>query len=538
MRAIAMPLLAAGGAVAGVVYVAAALTPSPSGLADRAAHLAGAQALDRPQTAMLGVATLALSHAVFRRRRLALWATFAVLAAFALVAMRHHPVRVVALGVLLGILVAERQEFRARPDPRRLRGAAMLGIGVLTLVLGYGVWDTLVLRDRPWPGVSAVLSGTLTASTGTRADLLALGVTVAVLVMLILALGPTASPGPGSADQREAVLLLANHADSDSLAPFAARWDKSYVFSPDGQAAIGYRVVLGTALASGDPVGNRVSATAAMAAFLDLSRRRGWRPGVLGASDPTAARWRDLGLRGIVIGDEAVLDVTGFTLESRRMRNVRQAVARTHRAGVDVRIGPMTTQLGRTLEPVLSDWLDGRRLRGFSMNLDLTLAPRPGSVVATAYGGDGQPVAFALFAECGGGRTLTLDISPRHRDAPNGIVERLIVEIVGYAQASGASEVSLNFAGLRRVFESRTAPGRAGAALAHAFDAWIELAPLYRFCAKFHPQWRPRSLMLGSWSSIGAVGAAAIVAEMRSTPPDPATRSWDQTSPAGEPSTP
>jgi hypothetical protein len=77
--------------------------------------------------------------------------------------------------------------------------------------------------------------------------------------------------------------------------------------------------------------------------------------------------------------------------------------------------------------------------------------------------------------------------------------------------------VSLNFAGLRRVFEATGRMGRLGMMVLRAFDPWIELGPLYRFCAKFQPTWRPRSLLLASWSSLGVVGIAALVAEFGAT---------------------
>ena len=164
---------------------------------------------------------------------------------------------------------------------------------------------------------------------------------------------------------------------------------------------------------------------------------------------------------------------------------------------------------------MLDEWLAGRQLRGFSMNLDMMLADEPDTVIATARARDGAPVAFARFLRCAGGTTLTLDVAPRRRDAPNGVVERLIVEAVEYARSIGAREVSLNFAAFRRVFESDAAVSRVVAGIAHVADPWIGIEPLYRFCAKFDPQWRQRSLMLPSWRSLAAVGAAAILTELR-----------------------
>src|SRR5439155_12424904 len=176
---------------------------------------------------------------------------------------------------------------------------------------------------------------------------------------------------------------LASHPDADSLAPFATRRDKAYVFSPDGAAAVGYRVLFGTAIAGGDPVGAAAAKPAAIAAFLDTCAGNGWRPAVLGASAEAALSWRRQGLRhAVTIGDEAILDVAAFSLASRRMRNVRQAVRRTHNAGIGVRLGPLDAALAARLAPVLADWLHGGAERGFAMTLDHLLVPRSDCLVA------------------------------------------------------------------------------------------------------------------------------------------------------------
>jgi lysyl-tRNA synthetase class 2 len=396
-----------------------------------------------------------------------------------------------------------------------VRAIALLlvaAVGALTLAHG-------LVRGRrlAWWGAALLLA--VAAVAARHGHPWRVGVLALILAVLVLQRGrfraPYPAPEPGTPTQRRAVRTMIDQAESDSLAPFATRQDKSYVFSPDGRAAIGYRVVLGTAVVGGDPVGSPDQVGAAMASFLEVCKRHGWRPAVLGATDQAAQEWRRHRLRGMVIGDEAVLDVASFSLHTRRMRNVRQAVSRTRNAGVEVTFGPTSAVLERELRPVLDDWLAGRQLRGFSMNLDEMLADRPDTLIGTARTSDGEPVAFARFIRCAGGQTFTLDVAPRRRDAPNGVVERLIVEAVAYARSAGVREVSLNFAAFRRVFESPAALSRVVARLTHIADPWIGIGPLYRFCAKFDPHWRQRSLMMRSWRSIAAVGAAAIMTELR-----------------------
>jgi len=205
---------------------------------------------------------------------------------------------------VLGALLALRHDVPARPHPRRLRTASQVAGAGLAVAVAHAGWLAAVTADSPVTSVRVAL-----APFGT--GLVAAG---AAIVALAVALAPAPPPPPASAAERAWVAALVAHPDADSLAPFATRTDRTYAVSPDGRAAIGYRVLGGTALAGGDPVGDRTAAAAAIAAFLDTCARNGWRPAVLGASDAARERWHAHGMRrGVVIGDEAILDVASFT---------------------------------------------------------------------------------------------------------------------------------------------------------------------------------------------------------------------------------
>ena len=326
-------------------------------------------------------------------------------------------------------------------------------------------------------------------------------------------------PPAGSPAQRTEVAALVEHPSADSLAPFCTRADRIYAFSPDHRAVLGYRVLFGTALVGGDPVGAPDAAPDAIANFLDRCTQQGWRPAVLGASENSRPLWRAAGLtHGVIIGDEAVIDVAEFSMATRRMRNLRQAVRRTHNAGVRVTVGRLDDDLGRTLRPVLDEWLRGHGERGFSMNLDQVLVPRSDCVVAVAHDRDGRAQAFARFVTAGGGRVLTLDVSPRRHHAPNGVTERLVAEVIEYGREHGVREISLNFAGLRQVLTATSPLGRLARGMLRLGDPWIQLAPLHFFLTKFRPRWQSRWLLLRSWKEIGWVLPAALTAEFAPAP--------------------
>lgn len=476
-------------------------------LAHPSSWLPGARlpAVDRLALALL---LLLLAHGLAGRRRLALQFTLAliVIAVFPPVHRRE-----LLLPVAAGLLLLPGR-YPVRPDTQRLRAATVVAGGALAVVLGRTLWETG--RHRAY-AASPFPTGTLDRSTGVYVVV----VLTSVLVALGIALAAAPAPPPSTEAQRAQVRRLVQDPSSGSLAPFATRADRTYVFSPRGDAAIGFRVRFGVALAGGDPVGS--DPAAAIAAFALLCEEHGWRPAVLGNdAEATGDIWRAAGVRHAVeIGDEAVLDVASFSAHGRAMRNVRQAARRADNAGVRVEIGALDPRTIPALDLVLRDWLRGRSERGFAMNLDALLTPRADVLLAVARDAAGEPVAFARFGVAASGRILTLDVAPRRRDAPNGVVERMILSMVDWARAHDAAEVTLNFAGMRRVYAGLTPGARLLQVPLHALDRWIELRSLWLFTDKFHPVWRPRQLRLRSWWELVPVALVALTSEFAARPP-------------------
>lgn len=467
----------------------------------------------RADATLVGVLMIILACGLWGRRRLAHRAALATLAAAMIASIgTGHPPWAAGFGLGLAALWPLRDRFPVRADPHRHRIAALVLGTALTIS------DRWLLRaDGYWPFAPAHPSSAAIAPLVDR--FLSLAVLGLGLAALVVAFTPGKPPPAGSPAQRATVAALVEHPDADTLAPFCTRADRSYAFSPDHRAVLGYRVLFGTAIVGGDPVGAPEAAPAAIAGFLDCCRQQGWRPAVLGASDNSRPLWRAAGLRhGVIVGDEAIIDLAEFSMTTRRMRNLRQAVRRTHNAGVRVTVGRLDEDLGNTLRPVLDEWLRGRGERGFSMNLDQVLVPRPDCVVAVAYDRAGHAQAFARFVTAGGGRVLTLDVSPRRRHAPNGVTERLVAEVIEYGREHAVREVSLNFAGLRQVLTATNPLGRVARGMIRLGDHWIQLAPLYFFLTKFRPRWQARWLLLRSWTEIGWVLPAALLAEFASAP--------------------
>ncbi|MHB8341563.1 MAG: bifunctional lysylphosphatidylglycerol flippase/synthetase MprF, partial [Mycobacteriales bacterium] len=335
-----------------------------------------------------------------------------------------------------------------------------------------------------------------------------------------LLLAPVRDTSPAGRGDGAALRPLLSRPDGDTLDPFVLRGDKSHVFSPDRQAVLGYRYLAGVGLAAGDPVGDPASFPAAVGAFLDLCDRHGWRPAIIAVRGDRVPLYETLGLRSIYVGDEAVVDVAAFSLTGRSRRNVRQAVQRTHNSGVAVElVREGTLEEGLRQQLLRIDALDRGRApdRGFAMALDGLLSGRDADcLLVMCRNPGGEPVAFQRYVPCLAGRGLSLDAMRRLPDAPNGVNERMIVELLEWCRGRDVTEVSLNFSAFRRLLDPAVRHGRgqeAEAWLLRRFDPVVQLHSLYRFNAKFGPRWVPRHVVYRSRADLGAIGLAALAAE-------------------------
>jgi lysyl-tRNA synthetase class 2 len=441
------------------------------------------------------------------------------------------------LGALLVATIRARREFTAKLPPGN--GWRALVTLVVGLALATGLGFLLVLA---FPGTLRDEGDKLTwaadhvvGGLGSPAALSIVGHAPRIITFLCGLLGALAflaaawmlfRPRRGSeliapAQEGQIRELLAVAGERDSLGYFATRRDKAVIFSPSGKAAIAYRVVFGTSLASGDPIGDPEAWGPAINAWLDEARRNAWAPGVLGASEEGALAYQRAGLDALQLGDEAIVDTTDFDLDGRAMRGVRQAVNRVEKAGYrclvrrhrDIPPSELTEVSARA-----DAWRDTEDERGFSMALGRLGDPADGDCVLVEAIDERGELRAVLSLVPWGSQGLSLDLMRRDRISDNGLVEFMVVQLVQAARRLGVVRISLNFAMFRAVFEEG---GRIGAGptlrLARSvllfFSRWWQLESLYRSNAKYRPSWEPRLLCFVSSRDLARISVAMGIAE-------------------------
>ncbi len=323
---------------------------------------------------------------------------------------------------------------------------------------------------------------------------------------------------PTSARPRPAdlprVWTLIDRTSGDPLAPFAMQSGKCFHFSADGNAALAYRTRFGYAVVSGDPVGDETQFPDLVADFATMCRNRGWRVIVLCCSERRLMLWSDrpvLGqsLRAIPVGRDVVIDLPSFEMAGRRFRNLRQAVARTHNRGITTEIVAEqeldASRLAELTEVVRASPRGANSDRGFAMNLDGVLEGRyPGMQLIIARDARGRVQGFHRYAIAGGGSDVSFDVPWRRPRAPNGLDERLSVDMALASKSVGAQRLSLAFAAFPDIFDEKhpSTLQRLFQMLIHLLDPLIALESLYRYLRKFHALGERRYVLVRLTQSI------------------------------------
>jgi lysyl-tRNA synthetase, class II len=538
--------------IIGVGYILEGIAP---GLTERRLRgLSYIGSLTRTADIIIGLLLLMLSHGLRRRKRRAWIAVLTLLAAGVLL----HPVAFLAADladpdgsrlstrpttavislVLIAALIWYRQEFYAIGDRRsRLQALWVLiwlvltdiVIGLVYLSLGrHALLHDYTISDRIQTVVQSLVgfSGPVNFRDATAADHFAfvtggLGLfTLLVAAFMFLKPARRASRMARS-DVGEIRGLLTRYGEQDSLGYFALRNDKNVIWSPSGKACIAYRVLSGVMLASGDPIGDPEAWPGAIHIFLDEASRHAWVPAVIGCSELGAEIWcREGQLTALEFGDEAVVSVAEFSLQGRSMRNVRQMTNRVAKQGYVAEVRRVCdiprdeiTRINRQADT----WRGSPIERGWSMALGRVGNPDDGDCVIATACQDGVMRALLHFVPWGDDG-LSLDMMRRDRSAVPGLNDFMIVEAIRAAGDLGVKRVSLNFAMFRAALERGERIG-AGPVLKLwrnvliFLSRWFQIESLYKFNAKFSPEWVPRFLVFPGAGDAPRIGMAALEAE-------------------------
>ncbi len=490
--------------------------------------------------AIIGLALLGLARGIRLGQRQAWFVAVAVLSSSVLLNLFHGidlEESLVSLALLV-FLVASRENFHTSSEPRSL-GAALrlLVVGALVATLGVsgGLDAVRVILHRTsehlpsFPTLLAAVAERLAGYQSIHLDqatnrflapaLLAMGLGL-VAIALWMATRPVRYRRHAwrSSELSHARSIVQRYGNG-TLDYFALRDDKVRFYWRD--TLVAYAVFNGVCLVSPDPIGPTSQRYEAWQAFRRHAHAHGWELAVLGASEAWLPTYELFGMHHLYLGDEAVVDTRYFSLEGNRNKGLRQAHSRIARHGYTISFhdpAHLSEELRERLRQVMTGTRRGSFERGFSMGLGRIFDPEDsGLLLAVASDPDGVPVAFCHYVPAADITGFSLDVM-RHDGGthPNGLLDFVLVETIYHLRDEGYRGLGLNFAMMRAVLD-----GTVGNSVPRRVERWFirwisdsaQVESLWRFNAKYHPEWLPRYIVFDAVERFLPTALALLRAE-------------------------
>ena len=490
--------------------------------------------------ALAGLALIALGRGILRGQRLA-WRVALVLLSVTLVlhllAGGDIEESILALVVLV-VLVVNRHEFQAGSDWPSLRSAIVAlvlgGIGICALaavsieIFAHVGTHRLHFSISWWKAFWAAaerMVGIRTVDLPVRLGrvlnpaLLVLGIALAGAVLFMLS-RPVVDRRvtSGRAAEFRARDIVRRHGSS-TLDYFALRTDKQWFFHRDSLVA--YAIYGGICLISPDPIGPANERELVWMAFRRFADSHGWVPAVMGAGEEWLPMYRDSGMHHVYLGDEAVVDIPGFSLAGGDKKGLRQAHNRIKKKGYTVTFhdpAHISQDLSKELIALMSLSRQGEHERGFSMMLGRVFDPRDtGMLLTVVRTPEGGAAAMCQFVPATGINGYSLDLMRRDPgDHPNGLLDFALCSTIEYLQAGNYGGLSLNFATLRSTLAGEKGDGamqRAERWFLKRLSSFAQIESLWLFNAKYDPEWLPRYVVFDAAEHLVPVVMAILRAE-------------------------
>jgi phosphatidylglycerol lysyltransferase len=323
-----------------------------------------------------------------------------------------------------------------------------------------------------------------------------------MVALLLFAVSRIASPAlheadePTDADLQAAGTIIDTQRTASAFLVYLR--DKALLFDEQRRGFLMYGVEGRTWVALGDPVGPPDVRAALIRSFLEHCDDYAATPVFYEIRKDSLHLYADFGLTFVKLGEEAVVDLSQFSLDGSRNKPLRHALRHLEHHGASCRIvlPAGVPAIIDALQSVSDDWLKHKAggEKGFSLGFFRRdyVKRFPVAVVER----NGQIVAFASVWPGPHAVELSIDLMRYHHEAPNGVMEGLMVFLMRWGKEQGYRSFSLGMAPLSGFEGSPVAPlwNRLGSFLYSHGEKFYNFQGLRAYKDKFHPSWESRYL--------------------------------------------
>jgi phosphatidylglycerol lysyltransferase len=275
--------------------------------------------------------------------------------------------------------------------------------------------------------------------------------------------------------------------------------DKKFLFNEGQNAFIMYGVEKRSWISMGDPVGPSEEWEELIWRFRELcDRHDGW-PVFYQVDGANLSQYVDLGLSFIKIGEEAKVDLTGFSLEGGLRKDLRYAHNKMQKLGCSFSIIPQEDVSGRIddFRKISDAWLESRNTREKGFSLGYFSPEYISNFPIVAVWQNDRVIAFANIWSGAGKEELSVDLMRYFPDCPDDVMDYLFTGLLLWGRGQGYKWFNFGMAPLSGLEDRAMAPfwSKAGVFLFRYGEHFYNFQGLRHYKDKYGPVWEPKYLV-------------------------------------------
>lgn len=227
--------------------------------------------------------------------------------------------------------------------------------------------------------------------------------------------------------------------------------DKEQFWSKDQNVLIVYKQIFNKLVVLGDPIGDESSIQLAIKEFNEFCKLKKLKPVFYQVSPRYMQYYHDAGYRFVKLGEEAIVNLSQFSLVGKKGAKLRTSINKFSRNGFTFRVTdpPHSKKLLAEIKAISDAWLGSEKEKGFSV-----VSFREDYVsrfpIALLQSPEGKIIAFATLAT-DYKETLAIDLMRKGEQSPHGTMDVLFLHIFGWAKDNDYQYCSLGVAPLANV---------------------------------------------------------------------------------------
>jgi phosphatidylglycerol lysyltransferase len=300
-------------------------------------------------------------------------------------------------------------------------------------------------------------------------------------------------------EERSRAKSLTQQFGNSALDFFKTYSDKFIYAPPDINAYISYRVSRNFAVVLENPVSeNREEMKKCVSSFGNYCYENGLKEIYYRVPKEDLSVYYELSKKSLFLGQEGVVDLNSFSLEGGEKKSIRNALNKIKEQGYTTHINtpPLRDGLIQKLKAVSDEWL---RLAGrdeiiFSQGMFVESEIKEQTVISIENHEE-KIIAFLNIIPDYVKNEGTYDLLRKTADAPNGIMDHILIELFKYFKANGIRYVNLGFAPMSGLNDPHNFTEKSMKFAYEKIRSFSHYKGQRDYKEKFNPQWNDKFLI-------------------------------------------